>query len=369
MSILIVPTQYKTLQEAINAAMSGDEINILPNTTLVENIEIIGKDNISIFGLNKTVVLDGATIGGTSALIESNNVTIGGIVFQNFNQGMVIIGNENKMINVTSKNNNRSGFVIIGDYNQIIESISDKNGSAGVDIQGSYNQVIATRLDSNKRGITATSGDIIGNIFYKNIFYNNIEFGARIASSNADKCVFIENTISGSKYGLLYNFGRVAVISNYFNNISNTGLSYKDNNGLILENTFVKSNVGMYLETCCSLVASNITQIGDVTGIYVNGNDNIVIRNINTSYTDTGLLVNGCKNIICNNISQNNGKNEIISGDLNINNCKCKYCSAIGCKDKFFSKNNTNYLGFLDLFKKPVEYYYKCNECNSNLNY
>ena len=216
--------------------------------------------------------------------------------------------------------------------------------------------MVATRLDSNKRGITATAGDVIGNIFY-----NNIEFGVRIARINTDQCVFIENTISGSQYGLLYNFGRVAVIGNYFNNMGNTGLAYNDNNGLILENTFVKSNVGMYLETCGSLVASNITQVGDVTGIYVNGNNNTVIRNVTTSYTDTGILVNGCENIICNNISQNNGKNEIISGNLNVNNCNCKYCSALSCKDKFLSENNTNYLGFLDLFKKPVEFYYKCN--------
>lgn len=368
MSILIVPTQYKTLQEAINAAMPGDEINIIPNTTLVENIEIIGKDNISIIALAKTAVLDGTTIGGTAALIESNNVTISGLFFQNFNLGIVIIGNENKMLNVTSRNNTRSGFQIRGNYNQIIESISQKNGSSGIDIVGNYNQVIATRLDSNRRGVTATAEEVIGNIFYKNIFYNNIDFGARISSTNTDKCVFIENTISGSEYGLLYNFGRVAVVSNYFNNISNTGLSYKDNNGLILENTFVKSNVGMYLETCCSLVSSNITQVGDVTGIYVIGNDNIVIRNVTTSYTDTGLLVNGCKNVICNNVSQNNGENEIISGDFNITNCNCKYCSAIGCKDKFFSKNNTNYLGFLDLFKKPVEYYYKCSYKNKEMN-
>ena len=121
MSILIVPTQYQTLQEAINAAIPGDKINILPDTTLVENIQIIGKDNISILGLNKTVVLDGSTIGGTAALIESNNVTIRGMVFQNFDQGVVIIGNENIMMNVTSKKNDRSGFVILGNYNQVIE--------------------------------------------------------------------------------------------------------------------------------------------------------------------------------------------------------------------------------------------------------
>ena len=366
MSILIVPTQYQRLQEAINAAIPGDEINILPDTTLVENIQIIGKDNISILGLNKTVVLDGSTIGGTAALIESNNVTIRGMVFQNFDQGVVIIGNENIMMNVTSKKNDRSGFVILGNYNQVIESISDKNGSVGIDLSGNYNQVIATRLDSNQRGVTATSGEVIGNIFYKNIFINNFEFGARIASTNADKCVFIENTINGSQYGLLINFGSVAVIANYFNNINNTGLSYKDNNGLILENTFVMSNVGMYLEICNSLVASNTTQTGKFIGINVSGNDNVVIRNITLSYEGTGLLVNGCSNIICNNISQNNGENKIISGDCNIENCNCRYCAALGCKDKFISKNNTNYLGFLDLFKNSVGNYYNCK---GNLNY
>ena len=54
MAILIVPTQYPTIQQAVNAASSGDTIEISTGN-YVENINISAKDNLTMLALSNSV--------------------------------------------------------------------------------------------------------------------------------------------------------------------------------------------------------------------------------------------------------------------------------------------------------------------------
>lgn len=363
MSIRIVPTTaYPTIQSAIDVSTAGDIIEITADSTFAENLVISSAQNgISIIAKSKTVIINGATIGGTAMLLQANNVTVTGLSFQNFDEGFIIMGDKNKITAVTVKKSSKSGFLTYGNYNQLISCIASDNGSAGIDIAGNYNQFVASRLDSNKRGLTATSGQCKKNVIYKNIIINNVEFGIRISNPESMDNIIIENTVTGSPLGILYNYGSVAIVCNYVRDCTNTGIIYKDNDGLFLENVLVNDNQGMYLDTCNSLIASNTIQSGAFTGMTIIGNDNRIIQNVITGYENTGLLLNGCKNGICNNTFVKNGINEIISGEDNKTDCNCSYCYALGCKDNCYTQNGANYLGLLEILKKPMSFYYYCD--------
>lgn len=360
MSKLIAPSElYPQIQDAINAANPGDSVLILPGN-YTESLYIINKDNISLLAANNDgepldnfqVKFVGIGVGDTGLTIEANNTTVSGIRFGKFDTAVSLNGNNNVLTAISCLAGGR-GFSISGNNNKFITCIAEQNTIVGINVIGNYNQFIACRFDYNKRGVVALSGNFTGNVFYKNYFNNNSETNLRISNPNADMNVFRENTISNSTYGLLCNSGRVAIISNIFLNHSDVAVVFKDNKGIIIDNNLGENSTGLYLNTCGSLIAGNIVQKGDISGIVITGRNNSIISNMADLYNASGMVINGCENNLCGNTLIDNRINLICNEKKNnVNDC-CDYCAGLGCTN--FNDVSKN----LEIFKIPIECFYK----------
>ena len=96
---IVVPDDYSTIQEAINAASAGDVIHVKAGTYF-ENV-VVNK-SLSLIGEDKeTTVIDGGQAGTVIRVIASN-VTVTGFKIQNsgkFDVGISI--EESSHVNVT----------------------------------------------------------------------------------------------------------------------------------------------------------------------------------------------------------------------------------------------------------------------------
>ena len=331
--------KYPTIQDAINAANSGDTIMILPGS-YNETLSIINKDNLSLIASNLNgqstnnyqVTFSGTGKGDTGLTIEANNIYVEGLIFKFFENGVSLEGSNNTLSQVVTFLCSR-GINTSGNYNKFISCIDQENSIVGINAKGDYNQFITCRVNNNKRGIISTNGSFVGNIFYKNLINNNEQANIRISSTSADKSVFILNTISDSIYGVLCTIGRISFISNTLINHTNAGLIYKDNYGYILDNNFFNNEIGLNLYTSSSKLAGNVVQQGKNTGIILNGTKNHILSNTVTSYENTGLIVNGCKNTLCNNNLLCNKIDLICDEYKNTMDSNCTYCPNACCVD------------------------------------
>ena len=325
MSILIVPTEYPTIQGAVNAASSGDTIQILTGN-YAENIEILGKDNLTIFALPYSVVIDGSTLNGFGVTGITNNLTMEGIVFQNFTSGIVLKGNNNSLTNITSSSHKRTGFIINGDNNKLYSCRAANNSSAGILLFGNKNLLLSNRLENNSRGIAVSNQSSVKNLIIKNLILDNSEFGIRLASSDAKNNIIYDNIISSSSYGIITRLGIAAVCNNIISNCKITGLIVDVDKSIVIQNTLENNPTGAIMQFNDGYIASNIIQIG-TSGMIVIGNNNCIVRNIINNQQCTGLLINGNCNSICCNTLKNNCIN-LEDGGID-NNCSDKNCKCI----------------------------------------
>ncbi|MBS7621638.1 right-handed parallel beta-helix repeat-containing protein, partial [Candidatus Bathyarchaeota archaeon] len=153
---IIVPTDYQTIQEAINAANPGDTILVLEGT-YIENI-VINK-TISLIGENpQTTIIDGNKTGTVIKVTESN-VSINGFTIKNSgrewpNSGILI----NNVVNCNISNNifiaNDHGILLNHTENSHISNNYFANNWAAVELFYAFNITLeGNRVNSNEFGI------------------------------------------------------------------------------------------------------------------------------------------------------------------------------------------------------------------------
>jgi parallel beta-helix repeat protein len=128
-STLMVPDDYKTIQEAINNAGSGDTIFVrkgiyTENIVINKSITLIGEDR-------ESTIIDGRATGNVIS-IKASNVTIKGFTIRNSDPfvgyGIFIERFGNIVISNNSINNNNIGIQIsFSSRNQIYENIISAN--------------------------------------------------------------------------------------------------------------------------------------------------------------------------------------------------------------------------------------------------
>ena len=349
MAILIVPTEYPSIQAAINAASSGDTIEILTGN-YSENIEIVGKNNLTILARPNSVVIDGSSMGGFGLTANTSNLIIEGIVFQNYTTGIVITGNNNSFTNITSSSNKRTGFIINGNNNTLNSCRASNNSSAGILLFGNKNLLISNRLETNSRGIAVSNGSSVENLIIKNLVLGNSEFGIRLASPDAKNNIIYDNIISGSSYGIITRLGIAAVCSNIVSNCLVNGIIVDVDKSIVIQNTLENNPTGAIMQFNDGYILSNIIQVG-TSGMIVIGDKNCVVRNIINNNCATGLLINGN----CNSVSFNTLKNNCINlEDGGINNKYIdKNCQCIAAYWNSLTKSadaTNNYKLLLNIF-------------------
>lgn len=174
---------YTTIQEAINAAESGDEIFVYngdyhENIVITQNLILTGqsKDNTIIDGDKNGHVVYAHGSEGSQIDIRISGFTIknaGGtgkdcIALSYVNSGEI---NDNKIMNSDDSDgiqlDHCSGVTLSGN------TIADNAHGCGINIVASTNNIIGdnNQIQNNLKGISLTLSS--GNILYKNYFSNN----------------------------------------------------------------------------------------------------------------------------------------------------------------------------------------------------
>ncbi len=152
---LMVPSDYLTIQEAINEALVGDTIEVAPNT-YYEHLTV-DKNNLTIIGSNcETTIVDADMDSGSN--LTAVSILNDYVVFKGF---------------TVCNCPNGSGIAVYGQHVTLDEN-EVTNNSIGISLYANDNKIVKTSIFNNTNGIWMKSDINNTEISYNN-FYNNTQ--------------------------------------------------------------------------------------------------------------------------------------------------------------------------------------------------
>lgn len=262
------PSNYTTIQEAIDNSTNGDTIFVYNNTynenidTKLKKINLIGEDrDITIIdGQTSTptvkigtsdVSISGFTILGTSpeAVVQvvslGENIVISDNIIKDGGYGVDLLPTttKNDITGNLIQNNVYIGIrLVTSTYNTIDFNTIENNGDAGIDLSlgSTYNSILNNTIIDNGdagifiQGIASTDNTIKGNILNENnigvrlnaagsntIERNNIEGNTMegvLIQSSTDNSVEQNNFIDNGRQATFKLSSRITWDANYWNN-------------------------------------------------------------------------------------------------------------------------------------------------------
>jgi len=266
--VIYVPTDYPTIQEAVNHANSGDTIFVY-NETYYEHVVI--NRSVSLVGEDKdSTIIDG---GGTGSVISvtANNVDINGFTIQNSgltdsDSGIYINSSSNNISHNTITNNKNGIYLYNSSSNTVSNNNAHSNNWYGIYLHYSSNNTVSNNnAHSNYNdGVYlyySSSNVISGNNVSSNnngvyLYYSssNVISGNNVSSNNdcgiwirqlSSSNVISGNNISDNDCGvyLYYSSGNVISGNNVSSSKDGIYLSDSSNDNTIYHNNFV-DNIG-----------------------------------------------------------------------------------------------------------------------------
>ena len=241
--VIHVPTDYPTIQEAINHANSGDTI-FVHNETYYENL-LVNK-SISLVGEDReTTIIDGGEKGSV-IFVTANNVNIKGFTIQKSGSGLYDSGilvdhsSGNRISHNTITNNYHGIYLSHSRDNTVSGNNASLNNVNGIDLDSSSDNIITgnNASSNNVNGIRlsfSSSNIITGN----NASSNNVN-GIRLDSSS-DNIITGNNASSNNNYGIRLDFSRSNVISGndvFSNSVNGIRLDSSSDSNRIYHNNF-----------------------------------------------------------------------------------------------------------------------------------
>jgi len=211
---IIVPDDYPTIQEAINAANQGDTVYVRAGTYCES---IVVDKTLSLMGENRsTTVIDG-NMSDYVVKILAENVRISGFTIKNAHFVHVRIYSDNNIL----RNNRIVGAGAEISYWGVYLGLCDNNTVEGNIIKGcgegimvessSYNKIIENTIMSNHRGIRLTTAAHIPEgppsppSYYNIIYHNNFVNNSLQASDYGITTIWDDGYPSGGNYWSDYN--------------------------------------------------------------------------------------------------------------------------------------------------------------------
>jgi len=248
-----VPTDYPTIQEAINAASLGDTIFVY-NGTYFEHI-VLNK-TVTLLGENKYLTIINGSENGDVVQIAATDIHIQGFTLQG---------------------GNTSGIYVGGPFNFTITGNCIRNNHLGIKLTD-YNGNASVRIFSN---------DVFNNTF--GIFLN--------CSDNNE---ILSNDVFNNTFGIFLNCSdNNEILRNYM--LSNhLGITSSNNatNNLIASNSISNNNEGIYLASAYNnTITYNDVLNNTSCGIFLNSSKgNIIYHNNFIHNTNQTQLVNSFNN-------------------------------------------------------------------------
>lgn len=299
---LIVPTEYPTIQKAVDAACPGDTIKIL-NGIYTESV-YIDKCNIKI---ESTIdaLLDGTNIVGNGITIDADNVDISGLRIKGFATGIIAQGNCNSFFDLDVVFNELFGIKFSGDENRVTNCSLGGNGVVGLTMSGSKNCITHNTIDQNSiAGI-----NVFGDGGCENEFIHNNISATRVGLTILDKFSknnkIKENVIRFVEFGIaVFKTGNI-IERNFITEATNAGILVNGSENTVVFNNIEKSKDGIVVIAGKSLISNNALTSSENSGIIVMGYENCVYSNILNS-NDIGITLLNPENKLRENVFNNN---------------------------------------------------------------
>jgi outer membrane protein assembly factor BamB len=209
-SFLRVPEDYKTVQEAVDAAAIGDTILVGPG--IYNGSVVINKTLTVLGGKGSDPVFSGGGSGIAITLLPgASGTVIAGIVITNYAQAVAIVNATNcRIYDTTISLINQNGIVVQGNnaqQNSICSNIFENNAIAlnltasststavykniisssgtgvGLNLESNANIIYANNIEDNRIGVNVASSS--GNRIYHNNFADNT-YQANITSTESN---------------------------------------------------------------------------------------------------------------------------------------------------------------------------------------
>jgi len=242
-SVIIVPTDYSTIQAAIDAASPGDTIKVT-HGTYYEHL-ILDKELLLEGENENTTIIDGNEVGDV-IYITASNATVSGFTIQrsgrNFNSGIRLQSSSNSVITGNIITNNEWGMWL----ENTVDNFISGNFVAESDYGGIYlgdstgNGIVGNTVTSNRYGVwlERSSED---NIIDRNLLRNNT-MGIYIVEPSSNNTVRSNMLASnGDGFHLLSTHNRI--YENVFTNNSYGIFSLRSGNNSIYRNNFIENAV------------------------------------------------------------------------------------------------------------------------------
>jgi len=282
--VIHVPTDYLTIQEAINAANTGDFIFVY-NGTYYENV--VANKTVSLVGEDRvTTIIDG---GGTGSVVNvtADNVNINGFTIQNSgstesDSGIYVISNGNN-VSCSTITNNKNGIYLHHSSNNVVSGNNiSSNNWYGIYLYHSSNNVVSNNnaYSNYNDGIYLyySSNNVISD---NNIHSNNNGINIYYSSDN----IVFNNNISNNDCGIwICQLSNNNLISNNnaYSNYNGIYLYYSSNNVVSGNNISSNKEYGIYLHhSSNNLISDNNAYSNNLYGIYLyySSNNNTIYHN------------------------------------------------------------------------------------------
>jgi parallel beta-helix repeat protein len=262
-----VPTEYSTIQEAIDASNPGDIINISKGT-YYEHL-VITKDRLALVGENaSTTIIDGNQTGTVIEILK-NNVTITGFTIrgsglQYEDQGIYVYRSSNHTIVGNIIYNCHVGIRVDDSRNsRIIENTISNNSDSGIILQvNTRNTFInGNNITNNYVGVN-TLAYADNNTISENTIMNNGYSGILLNLPQWNRVY--ENILMFNERGVQFFGGRRTAYNTISDNViaqNKYGIDFWDNSSshnIIYHNDIINNTYQLYLETPPGNLAGNL---------------------------------------------------------------------------------------------------------------
>jgi parallel beta-helix repeat protein len=314
---IIVPNDYYTIQEAIDAASEGDTV-FVKSGTYEESVSI--DQPVSLIGENPatTTIIGDYRLNGTVVLIRHNNVNVTGFTVQPSDYSFSRKGVHLLHVSYCSVvgniilNNGYGVWLYGASENNITENTVDgpDSRSTGIYLDGSPNNWIFSNLvTDNYSGISLQQSD--GNTVYNNTIINNHDAGLGIGSNGNN---ISDNVVSNQVTGVILSGSNNVLRGNKINNnTSNFNLNWNQNWGVSdFVNDIDPSNTingkpiiywvneqdekvpedaqFLVLVNCTNITVENLVLSENGQGIILAATTNSIIQNNSVQVSGEGIL-------------------------------------------------------------------------------
>ena len=355
---------YIGIQLAVDEAMDGDYILVYSNT-YAENVNIDGFNGLEITGFDYidngtwTAVLDGVSdVGNGLSIINSSDVIINGLLFQDYDNGVYLdTAQNNSIINSYFSNNGTYGVYLLNDTteNSISNVYCEESGSYGIYLgsdTADFNRIVNCVTWLGSEGVAIELGDY--NVIRDCESYSNnygIDFWNGATYNGATNNIVWQNDYCGFNISYIDSEYNLLVSNEAYGDIQNSGIRLRNTQNNYARDNYCHHNerdgFDLYDTVDYCQIINNTIVSNPTYGIWIEPDSvsNLFISNIIYNTTHGIYFDDSDENDIVRNRIYNIETNGIYSTGTSINNYYI-HNTLYNCQDTgiYFDSSSTGFI-------------------------